>query len=177
MASASVVTTRTTHLVEDSIIRQTIYSNLGEVQLRNSLTTVDSPPEECCAKCCGGRCKCCGDLCLQLIRPCLISSYQHPDENSSYCERIRFAFLCPPHGLISRFFTLSVTLLALYFTLYTVTGEQALPGGHYFGLLVLLVLCYIGGEVVKLIKLPALLGKFTYQWMTCFFHFISIRSL
>ena len=46
--------------------------------------------------------------------------------------------------------------------LWALTGRGALPGGNFFALLMLLVFGYIGGVAVRLIKLPPLLGE--YSW-------------
>jgi hypothetical protein len=50
--------------------------------------------------------------------------------------------------------------LLIYGTLWAVTGNEALPGGNFFGLLVMLVCCLIGGALVAKICLPPLLGKY-----------------
>lgn len=78
--------------------------------------------------------------------------------SASFARRLRYAFLCPPHGHVARTITLVFVVAYVWFTLWAVLGHEALPGGNYFALIALLVLCVIAGEIVEKIHLPPLLG-------------------
>ena len=100
--------------------------------------------------------RCCATCCLKHF-----STKQNPlSANASFAQRLRFAFLCPPHGHVARTITLVFVVAYVWLTLWAVLGHEALPGGNYFALMTLLVLCVIAGEIVEKIHLPPLLGKY-----------------
>ena len=112
----------------------------------DDIATVSS--HRCCATCRTG--------CLKHF-----STKQNPlSANASFAERLRFAFLCPPHGHVARTITLVFVVAYVWFTLWAVLEHEALPGGNYFALIALLVLCVIAGEIVEKVHLPPLLGKY-----------------
>lgn len=51
-----------------------------------------------------------------------------------------------------------VILLLLWGLLYTLIKQEVAPGGGLFQLIVLVLLGYIAGQIVKIVKLPPLLG-------------------
>lgn len=51
-----------------------------------------------------------------------------------------------------------VILILLWGLLYTLVKQEVAPGGGLFQLIVLVLLGYIVGRIVKLMKLPPLLG-------------------
>ena len=116
-----------------------------DVSLGGDMATVSS--RRCCVTC--------STCCLKHF-----STKQNPlSANASFSERLRFAFLCPPHGHVARTITLVFVVAYVWFTLWAVLGHDALPGGNYFALITLLVLCVVAGEIVEKVHLPPLLGK------------------
>ncbi|XP_018017063.1 sodium/hydrogen exchanger 9B2 [Hyalella azteca] len=73
-------------------------------------------------------------------------------------DRLKYAFTCPPHGMVGAV----VTLVALYFlawgSLYSITGNFALPGGTLFSLLIVFICSTNGGRFTQLYGLPAFPG-------------------
>lgn len=115
-----------------------------------------------------GRCKECRICCLKLCRPCMTK--HHPlAANPTPRERCSHMFLCPPHGAVGHGLSLCVCAVLTWGTLWAIMGEDALPGGNLFALVVLVVAGYIAGALVKLIKLPPLLGKYTY-YTSLYYH-------
>ena len=102
------------------------------------------------------RCGACRIACLEHC-----STERNPLlSDASLPRRIRFAFLCPPHGNVARTLTLVFVLAYIWGTLWSVLGDEAIPGGNYFALTALLVLCVIAGELVEKVHLPPLLGTY-----------------
>ena len=108
----------------------------------------------CCSVCCGAICRQL-DICCQ---PCLTESHPMPAE-ATCGQRFKHAWLCPPHGKLGLILTAVLALLIVWGILWSITADAALPGGSFFGILVLLVLCIIGGQLISFIKLPPLLGE------------------
>lgn len=108
------------------------------------------------------KCQCCHVCCAKVyshcFKPCM-TKYNPLPETPSRCQRLRYAFLCPPHGPLNRVVTLALCLLLVWGVMWAISGEQALLGGNFFALIVLFVLCVLGGELMKLMHLPPLLGK------------------
>ena len=106
------------------------------------------------------RCAACRIACLEHC-----STERNPlQADASLPRRIRFAFLCPPHGNVARTLTLLFVLAYVWGTLWSVLGDDALPGGNYFALTALLVLCVIAGELVEKVHLPPLLGTYWFEY-------------
>jgi len=78
--------------------------------------------------------------------------------NPTIKDRMKYAFSCPPHGMVGRVMTGVALLLLIWGALVSILGETALPGGNIFSLLVLFVLAQLAGDLVALVKLPPLLG-------------------
>ncbi|XP_059176925.1 sodium/hydrogen exchanger 9B2-like [Physella acuta] len=102
--------------------------------------------------------------CIQLrsclsscTRPCLAETYPLPP-GAACPRRCLDNFLCPPHSRMGAVMFMVLVALAIWAALFSLTGDQALPKGNLFSLFVLFVACWCGGYVVKLIKLPPLLG-------------------
>ncbi|XP_041363754.1 sodium/hydrogen exchanger 9B2-like isoform X2 [Gigantopelta aegis] len=103
------------------------------------------------------RCLWCRLFCHWCTLP--LRTEQNPLPSSpSFCERFKFAFLCPPHGRVGGFLFLFVLFFTWWGVLIAVTDKDALPGGNLFSLLILFISCWIGGYLMTLIRLPALLG-------------------
>ncbi|XP_064619907.1 sodium/hydrogen exchanger 9B2-like [Lineus longissimus] len=124
-----------------------------DVQIKDDQPNMQSSRK--CCRCCD--CKNCMQRCYHCCMPCMTKENPLPD-NATRCDRIKYGFLCPPHGKLAKLMTLVLAVLLMYGTLWAITGKQALPGGNFFGLLVMLVLCLIGGALVEKIRLPPLLG-------------------
>ena len=94
----------------------------------------------------------------QALRPCLRKENPLP-ENPTVCQKIKDMFLLPPHGIVGFILQITIVCLQIWGILAAITGSDALPGGNFFSLLVLFVLCVIGGRLISLVNLPPLLGK------------------
>ncbi|XP_013384872.1 uncharacterized protein LOC106154881 [Lingula anatina] len=97
------------------------------------------------------------DCCYQCCEPCMTEAHPLPP-NPTRGQRLKYALMCPPHGHNGRYLTLIVSVLLLWGVLWAITGDNALPGGNLFGLLILLICAQLGGNVAELIRLPSLLG-------------------
>uniref|UniRef100_A0A2C9K2F1 Cation/H+ exchanger transmembrane domain-containing protein n=1 Tax=Biomphalaria glabrata TaxID=6526 RepID=A0A2C9K2F1_BIOGL len=88
-----------------------------------------------------------------------LMSDNHPlPLDAPWYYRLRDNFLCPPHSRMGAVIFIVLVTGSIWATLFSVTGEEALPGGNLFALLVLFVACWSGGYVARLIRLPPLLG-------------------
>ena len=67
--------------------------------------------------------------------------------------------MCPPHGLLAKLSTLVLASLFVWGVCWSLTRHEALPGGNFFALIVLVIACVIGGDIVEKLGLPPLLGK------------------
>ncbi|XP_072051345.1 sodium/hydrogen exchanger 9B2-like [Amphiura filiformis] len=104
-----------------------------------------------------GLCKRCKDSFERSFRPCL-AKHNRLSQNPTCCQRFRYMFLCPPHGVLSRWLTLGLIAFLIWAVLWSITGSETLPGGNLFGLYVLIVCCFMGGWLIAKIYLPPLLG-------------------
>ena len=76
----------------------------------------------------------CMASCSAIWKPCLTS--QHPlPEGASRRQHVTHALMCPPHGHVARWLTLSMTLVLFWGVMWALTEHRALPGGNYFGLI------------------------------------------
>ncbi|KAK6172297.1 hypothetical protein SNE40_015987 [Patella caerulea] len=66
--------------------------------------------------------------------------------------------MCPIHGKVAMWVTKIIGAIAIWGTFWALTGEQALPGGNFFGLLVLIYACVLAAAFVELTPFPSLLG-------------------
>ena len=108
------------------------------------------------------RCLACRQCCLACCRPCMIK-YNPLSGDATRGQRFHHALMCPPHGKLARLGTLVLSVIGFWAVLWSITGEHALPGGNFFGVLVLLVLSVVGGQLVGLIHLPPLLGNMYFH--------------
>ena len=105
-----------------------------------------------------GRCEPCRTCCISCWRPCLTKYHPMP-QNPTWSERVRHGLMCPPHGRVSHVVSLLLVVGLLWGILWALTGPAALPGGNFFALILLVVFGYIAGGLVRLVKLPPLLGE------------------
>ncbi|XP_076348893.1 sodium/hydrogen exchanger 9B2-like isoform X2 [Tachypleus tridentatus] len=71
----------------------------------------------------------------------------------------------PPRGLLANYLALTIIVVLFYGTLVGLLDSLALPGGHIFGLFIIVVMCHIAGELITLLRLPSLLGMLTMGFM------------
>ncbi|KAM4808443.1 sodium/hydrogen exchanger 9B2-like [Rhinophrynus dorsalis] len=80
------------------------------------------------------------------------------------CMKMRKLFACPPQRPLSLAVTNAVMVVLVWGVVWSITGDECLPGGNLFGILVLLFCSVVGGKLVSLIRistlppLPPLLG-------------------
>ena len=103
-------------------------------------------------------CSRCAKSCERSFRPCL-TKHNKLGSNPTCCQQFRYAFMCPPHGIVSRWCTLGLITFLIWAVLWSITGAETLPGGNLFGLYVLIVCCFAGGWLMNKIHLPPLLGE------------------
>ena len=149
--------TPTSHLNNDDTTTTRAATN-NSANINNSPTALNDSDavktKSACARCCAPVALCCVRLC----RPCLRTSHPMSDPPTR-CQRCADAMLCPPHGKLARYVTLLVMGALVWATLWAIVGKDALPGGNFFGLVVLVAACLLGGKLVTIIRLPALLGE------------------
>lgn len=90
------------------------------------------------------------------------ASIQSPTNASSSMKswlKKQFAEPCGcSNNLVVKLSSAVVILLLLWGVLYTLVKQEVAPGGGLFQLIVLVLLGYIAGQIVKIVKLPPLLG-------------------
>ncbi|KAK3091769.1 hypothetical protein FSP39_022505 [Pinctada imbricata] len=102
---------------------------------------------------CRALCICCHACC----KPCRTKYHPLPPKASIF-QRLKFAFMCPPHGNIAMYIQFVVLMAMSWAVLVALTQENAMPGGNLFALIVLFAGSVIGGYIFSLIRLPPLLG-------------------
>lgn len=89
-----------------------------------------------------------------------VSTKYHPlSEDPGKLERLRYAFMCPPHGNLAMYIQFFVLCAVTWVVLIALTKDQALPGGNIFSLVILFTAAVAGGYIFSLCRLPPLLGK------------------
>ena len=79
--------------------------------------------------------------------------------NPSMLEKVKHAYLCPPHGKIGRLLTYIVLVLSLWGSCVSMFGDIATPpNGTIFWLIILVIVAMFFGWVFSLFRLPPLLG-------------------
>ena len=105
-------------------------------------------------------CACCRTCCSAIeakLKPCM-SEHNPLPENPTCCDRFRYAFLCPPHGKLAKWITRLLLLVVTWALLWVLIGNEALPPGWVFALLILYAACTVAGYLTTFLKLPPLLG-------------------
>ncbi|KAL8568853.1 hypothetical protein ACOMHN_009673 [Nucella lapillus] len=95
--------------------------------------------------------------CDRCLRPVMAEDHPAPP-NADCWDRFKFSLLCPPHGRIGAVLFIVLCGCAFWGVLWALTGQEALPGGNLFALLMLFLFCWCGGYLVNLCRLPPLLG-------------------
>ena len=99
------------------------------------------------------RCACCVRISKKF------STEHNPlPEEPSCLDTVKYAFLCPPHGIVATLITTFFVVITLWGVAWSILKEEALPGGNIFGLIILLILCMLAGKITEKIRLPGLLG-------------------
>lgn len=62
------------------------------------------------------------------------------------------------HRRLTRWIALCFIALTVWSIIYSIAGSAFLPDSQLFKLLVLFIVAYVGGEIVKVVQLPSLLG-------------------
>jgi len=106
---------------------------------------------------CGSCYMSCQSRCLMCCRPCMTKFNPLP-EKPSRCQRLKYVFLCPPHGKIGQWLTSLLAVTFFYGALWGIVGDDALPGGNIFAIFMIFIFCVIGGMLIEKIRLPPLLG-------------------
>ncbi|XP_035223417.1 sodium/hydrogen exchanger 9B2-like, partial [Stegodyphus dumicola] len=65
---------------------------------------------------------------------------------------------CPPLSPFSTVTSLVLLIFLIYGTLWGLMRDPVLPGGPVFGLFAIVIICYLGGQLMKLLKVPTLVG-------------------
>ncbi|XP_063445176.1 sodium/hydrogen exchanger 9B2-like isoform X2 [Mytilus trossulus] len=103
------------------------------------------------------KCHGCRAFCHNLCMPCRTKYHPLP-ENPNCWDRFKFTFMCPPHGVIARYFRFLFLCGITFGVLLALFKDYALPGGNFFSLYVLFFGSVLGGYLISFIKLPPLLG-------------------
>lgn len=103
-------------------------------------------------------CQACRACWVSCSRPCWTKYHPLPT-SATWAQRLRYSIMCPPHGHVGHALSLGFVTLLIWTICYALTGSQALPGGHFFALVMLVVFGYVGGLAVSLIRLPPLVGE------------------
>ncbi|GAV01215.1 hypothetical protein RvY_11958-2 [Ramazzottius varieornatus] len=81
-----------------------------------------------------------------------------PPAAASRWQRIKYTLLCPPHGKLAYNLTKVLVVTLLFLTFVAMLGDEARPGGNFWGLLLVTICACVGEQIAKTIRLPGLLG-------------------
>ena len=96
-------------------------------------------------------------MCVSCMRPCLTRHNPLPP-NPTIPQKLCYAFMCPAHGVVAEWCNLALVTFITWAVFWSITVSDALPGGNFFALFMLVVFGVIAGEFMKKISLPPLLG-------------------
>ncbi|XP_044284434.1 sodium/hydrogen exchanger 9B2-like [Varanus komodoensis] len=89
----------------------------------------------------------------------LNSGGQQPEESMAESEtlaKLRKICACPPQGILAKAVTYGVAIVLVWAVVWSITGNESLPGENLFGILFLFFFAVIGGKIMGLIKFPGL---------------------
>ncbi|XP_070612785.1 sodium/hydrogen exchanger 9B2-like [Erythrolamprus reginae] len=86
----------------------------------------------------------------------LDSSGEQVQTKSKVQKKLKELFTCPPRGIIAKVITNVAIGAVIWGLIWTLTGEESLPGGSIFGIVCLYFCAVIGGKIMQLIKIPGL---------------------
>ncbi|KAG8183784.1 hypothetical protein JTE90_001680 [Oedothorax gibbosus] len=72
---------------------------------------------------------------------------------------------CPPISPLTTMTSMAAIAFLFYGSIWGLTAKEAMPGGPVFGLFMLALVCYLGGQFTKLIKLPTLVGMMVFGFI------------
>lgn len=104
-------------------------------------------------------CKYCLSRCRLACAPCNAKLHKPHPKRATKLERFKYVFMCPPHGFVAKWVTLGTIAVLIWAVLWSVLGDDVMPGGNIFGIVILFIASTIGGYLAGVIKLPPLLGK------------------
>ena len=99
--------------------------------------------------------------CAQSLRACFTTAHNPLPGKPTCGQRLVYALRCPPHGRVGRVITLAIGVALTWGTIWSISGEEALPGGNLFALFCLTLGGYVAGMVARAVSLPPILGKRT----------------
>lgn len=76
--------------------------------------------------------------------------------------------LCPPRKKFAQYLIIILVSGLIWGILWSLTRDDAVPGGHLFALTMLIAACWVFGEVIGKFRLPALLGMSSCFFKLCF---------
>ncbi|XP_060082239.1 sodium/hydrogen exchanger 9B2-like [Ylistrum balloti] len=97
-------------------------------------------------------------ICCHKFSKPMRTKYHPLPENPSICQRLKYSFLCPPHGNIAWYMQFLILAGITWIVLVSLTHSEALPGGNFFSLFVLFYGAVVGGYLISFLRLPPLLG-------------------
>ncbi|XP_067937026.1 sodium/hydrogen exchanger 9B2-like [Watersipora subatra] len=103
-------------------------------------------------------CTACRKRCQSRCKPFMWQYKSAPTSDSSWREKLKYSIMCPPHGIVARILVTLFAVLLGFGLVWSMTGEEGLPGGTFFGIYVLFLLCSLAGLLMPYIRLPPLLG-------------------
>ncbi|CAO2600111.1 Sodium/hydrogen exchanger 9B1 [Lemmus lemmus] len=93
---------------------------------------------------------------------------------------------CPPQGKFNKVITDGVILIILWILLWSLMGQDVLPGGNLFGLIVIFYSAFLGGKILEVIRIPVvpplppligmLLAGFTLRNVPILYEFVHIPT-
>ncbi|ETE60679.1 Mitochondrial sodium/hydrogen exchanger 9B2, partial [Ophiophagus hannah] len=86
----------------------------------------------------------------------LDSSGEHVQSEAKIQEKLKELCTCPPQGVIAKIITNVAIGAVIWGLIWSLTGEESLPGGSIFGIVCLYFCSVIGGKIMKQIKIPGL---------------------
>ncbi|XP_048366193.1 sodium/hydrogen exchanger 9B2 isoform X2 [Sphaerodactylus townsendi] len=81
---------------------------------------------------------------------------QEPVVESKMPGRLKQICACPPQGILAKTVTYGAAVVLIWAVVWSITGQECLPGGNLFGILFLFFFAVIGGKLMGLIQLPGL---------------------
>ncbi|XP_052035146.1 sodium/hydrogen exchanger 9B1 [Apodemus sylvaticus] len=110
---------------------------------------------------------------------------KEPEKKETKKETRSTNSFCPPRGIVNKTIT-DVTLIVLWTLLWALIGQEVLPGGNLFGLVVIFYSSFLGGKILEVIRIPVvpplppllgmLLAGFTIRNVPIIYEFVRIPT-
>ncbi|XP_076789391.1 sodium/hydrogen exchanger 9B1-like [Arvicanthis niloticus] len=111
---------------------------------------------------------------------------EEPERKETQKENRSTNSYCPPRGILNKTITDGVTLIVLWTLLWALIGQEVLPGGNFFGLVVIFYSAFLGGKILEVIRIPVvpplppllgmLLAGFTIRNVPIIYEFVHIPT-